>query len=638
MPSVVRAQTNTFCASNLACTVSAAWTMAKINGVCYVDGTTNATLAAAVTCAGTNGIVDIPTFAVPALSANVTIPTGVTLFFEGSSPGIIQLGNFNLTVNGPIVAPAAQIFSYTGTGLVTLATPTTPILALWFSGADISAKSNNAFTACGQCTVLINEGTYNSVTTTLVYPTALTGNGTAGLRIESGAVINYTGTGDFLTATRQGGSFDNVYIAGSGKIIGTGSGTNGIHLKNLNVGYIGQINISGFTNGAGLLCDGANTVIYDRTITHGNKDGIREVGNATNNCNANKYKGGYIAFNTRYGVFEDASGSASANVGNEYSTTVEGNGTNGVGASGNVFIQKCTQCKIVSSYLEYDTGNTVANNLTIGDGSNQVSGLYVGGTTFGSLGATNSINDVNSTETLAIGNDELGVVTTYYNHGAASRRTTIIDNWADSATTVVGGSDGGADTLIIGGGPGVYATTFSNAQSFTGGQGVAFNQITGLAQDLQVWCRSGCTNEMIWRTSVGGTNAILDNTGKMRAALYTADQGSICTNGELALSAGWQSTGSATVTAVAGNGQTCSWTITTGTTTAANPTVTDTLTNVLPAATTVCEMNIHGGTHTAAAGEGFNQTALSATAPVFTFNGTPTAGGTTYFVTRRCGP
>jgi len=124
----------------------------------------------------------------------------------------------------------------------------------------------------------------------------------------------------------------------------------------------------------------------------------------------------------------------------------------------------------------------------------------------------------------------------------------------------------------------------------------------------------------------------------VQSGQVVASAGVPCTNGELALSAGWQSTGSATVTAVAGNGQTCSWTITTGTTTAANPTVTDTLTNTLPTATTVCELNIHGGTHTAAAGEGFQQTTLSATAPVFTFNGTPTAGGTTYFVTRRCGP
>jgi hypothetical protein len=143
----------------------------------------------------------------------------------------------------------------------------------------------------------------------------------------------------------------------------------------------------------------------------------------------------------------------------------------------------------------------------------------------------------------------------------------------------------------------------------------------------------------IWNQAFGQPTIFLEHeTGRVRGVQALADQGAVCTNGELALSAGWQSTGSATVTAVAGNGQTCSWTITTGTTTAANPTVTDTLTNALPAATTVCELNIHGGTHTPAAGEGFTQTTLSATAPIFTFIGTPTAGGTTYFVTRRCGP
>ncbi len=137
---------------------------------------------------------------------------------------------------------------------------------------------------------------------------------------------------------------------------------------------------------------------------------------------------------------------------------------------------------------------------------------------------------------------------------------------------------------------------------------------------------------------ISGTVAFNTQNAVLQQQQVIANQGSSCTNGELALSGGWQSTGSATVTAVSGTGQTCSWTITTGTTTGANPTVTDTLTNALPAATTVCEMNIHGGTHTPAAGEGFQQTTLSATAPIFTFNGTPTAGGTTYFVTRRCGP
>jgi hypothetical protein len=122
-------------------------------------------------------------------------------------------------------------------------------------------------------------------------------------------------------------------------------------------------------------------------------------------------------------------------------------------------------------------------------------------------------------------------------------------------------------------------------------------------------------------------------TQSARASQQISDQGTACTNGELALSAGWGTT--ATVTAVAGTGQTCKWTITSaGTGQAANPTVTDTLTNPLPTATTVCEMRMTGGTGTATL---FDQTTLSATVPVFTFQGTPVATST-YITLRRCGP
>jgi hypothetical protein len=133
-----------------------------------------------------------------------------------------------------------------------------------------------------------------------------------------------------------------------------------------------------------------------------------------------------------------------------------------------------------------------------------------------------------------------------------------------------------------------------------------------------------------------------DFGGQSAGKTFEDSNAANCTNGELALSAGWQSTGAATVTAVAGHGQTCSWTITTGTTTAANPTVTDTLTQPLASATTQCWLHVNGGTHTPVIGAGtsdtFRQTTFSATAPAFTYNETPTAGGTTYFVTRMCGP
>jgi hypothetical protein len=129
-----------------------------------------------------------------------------------------------------------------------------------------------------------------------------------------------------------------------------------------------------------------------------------------------------------------------------------------------------------------------------------------------------------------------------------------------------------------------------------------------------------------------GTVMTYTGTGGYKAAEFIANQGSVCTNGELALSANWGA--SATATAVAGTGQTCQWTITANGTTGANPTVTDTLTNALPAATTVCDMHMVGGTGTATL---INQTSLSATAPIFTFGGTPVSLST-YIVVRRCGP
>lgn len=56
---LVYAQTNTFCASNLACQVTAQWVFALLNGVTVVDGTTNTSIAAALTSLGANsGIID----------------------------------------------------------------------------------------------------------------------------------------------------------------------------------------------------------------------------------------------------------------------------------------------------------------------------------------------------------------------------------------------------------------------------------------------------------------------------------------------------------------------------------------------------------------------------------------------------
>jgi hypothetical protein len=155
--------------------------------------------------------------------------------------------------------------------------------------------------------------------------------------------------------------------------------------------------------------------------------------------------------------------------------------------------------------------------------------------------------------------------------------------------------------------------------------------ITLAGVDVIAW--RNAANSLNLNLSRDSSDGLSWSGNSIRAKQLIADQGTACTNGELALSAGWGAT--ATVTAVAGTGQTCHWTITSaGAGQAANPTITDTLTNALPSASTICDMRMEGGTGTPTL---IQQTTLSATAPVFTFQGTPVAAST-YIIVRRCGP
>lgn len=137
------------------------------------------------------------------------------------------------------------------------------------------------------------------------------------------------------------------------------------------------------------------------------------------------------------------------------------------------------------------------------------------------------------------------------------------------------------------------------------------------------------TNKTLTNPVINGSTGV----GTLRASLHISDQGTACANGNIVLSAGWGTT--ATTTAAAGQGQTCQFTLTSsGTGQAASPTITDTLPTALPSASVVCTAQMVGGT---GANTLINQTTLSATAPIFTFAGTPVAAST-YFVVVRCGP
>jgi hypothetical protein len=201
-------------------------------------------------------------------------------------------------------------------------------------------------------------------------------------------------------------------------------------------------------------------------------------------------------------------------------------------------------------------------------------------------------------------------------------------------TTMVQNATTGINYVDIGGGAIQYYTESVN--NFFGALGLSENTApftagTGLdscyGDSTEHALKCSYNNGPFQPVTLNVQNSVL------RQEQYVADQGTACTDNELALSTGWGT--APTVTGVAGTGQTCEWTITAGGTgLGASPTITDTLTNPLPGASTVCDMRMVGGTGTATL---IDQITLSATAPVFSFGGTPLAGST-YKVLRRCGP
>lgn len=204
----------------------------------------------------------------------------------------------------------------------------------------------------------------------------------------------------------------------------------------------------------------------------------------------------------------------------------------------------------------------------------------------------------------------------------AGSATTIVNSLCDEAITT-------ANTLTC---------TNSAGAAFTGSSvkiGASPPTLTGNGLGgIETTGQSGATSAdmFAWNSTDHCPHGIYNNVdlGCVASSPRTA-----CTNGELALSAGWGTT--ATVTAVVGIGNTCKWTLTSsGTGQAANPTVTDTFVaaNVLPIGTMLCDMRMTGGTGTTTL---IDQTTVSATVPVFTFGGTPVAAST-YIVFRRCGP
>lgn len=367
----------------------------------------------------------------PAGSQMVTIPSGA--FQNFGSRG----SHASFDSNGNLIAPSVTTPTVAGhSGSFGIANSVYNAAACgaanppsWCSGTDIGGWVNSAFNNCSnKCSVYIPAGAY-SYAATINIP--VNTNGATALQCDSGAALTYTGTSYAIQALGSNGNNTtaSVKVSGGCVITGTSSGLGGIHLRSFGGGHFQNLVIQGFTNGDGWFDEGANTVTCVSCYFQTNKNGIHNVGvvvSGTNYApNATKFFGGAVASNSQWGLFEDASLSATAGPTQNSSYTgmvFENNGSNSnASASGQAFIQRCDVCSITNAYMEYVPGSTVASQITLGDSSNPVNSLMLINNFFGSTsGQINTINCVQCVVATLLGNAEEGNPINFFNTGSLS--------------------------------------------------------------------------------------------------------------------------------------------------------------------------------------------------------------------------
>lgn len=201
-------------------------TTGKINNVVYCDGITNTTLAGALTATGgtVGTIVLVPGYSCTVTS--ITIPIGVGLvFMPGSSLNIPNATT--LIINGLINANVTQnIFSFTGSGLVTLgATATQQLSPMWYGAkCDNSTDDTTAFNTVLNAANLFG-GTVNipsgvtcviagQLTMDQMVSVRMTGSIGVGTLNTVASILKFTGTTTPLIKARSsiGLEFDHFII------------------------------------------------------------------------------------------------------------------------------------------------------------------------------------------------------------------------------------------------------------------------------------------------------------------------------------------------------------------------------------------------------------------------------------------
>lgn len=259
---------------------------AQTNGICYVDGITHTTLAQAIACAGHSGTIEVtPSVGTLSVPSSATIPALVTLRVDQGA--ILSIANaVKLTINGPVQAPGAQIFAYSGTGSVALGgLASEHVIPNWFPGSDMGSQLVNAAAALPENGGVLYPapGSYRIATAvdftssskavTVWCAKGVHGNPFGTTPLGAATEFTYSGTGAFfsLNAQTHSGMYGCTLIGPDGNtgetaigvIVGGGS-NNGIFDE------FSHNDISGFGNGGLLLGNEVYIAIFEDNVIHDN--------------------------------------------------------------------------------------------------------------------------------------------------------------------------------------------------------------------------------------------------------------------------------------------------------------------------------------------------------------------------------
>lgn len=360
-----------------------------------------------------------------------------------------------------------------------------------------------ATTATG--TLIIPSGTY-LVSSDLVIP--MQPFGAFNLIIEAGARINYTGNGYCFDANADSTPYANVNISGGGEIVGTSSGLAGIRYYCFNKGSIQNIRCRNFSNGDGILIEGANTIDIIDCEFVSNKNGLHlksAIANSVSyNANAVRVLGGHFNANTQWGLYDDATGPAGACIGNYYAATFNPNGSN-IAGTGNMFIQG-SQNVVVASYFEYTPANYGPYQIVLGDGTYQPLACSIRGSSFlSTTGVTGTIYD-NGTNTVIEANIEGGSITNFIVGGPNAIGRFIGKNFTYT-TNVFTGTDNDVATISIGNAASSLLNTMNGSVT-----GMAFKSITGNGAPIKIRARASLDTWIAQFENYGGGAVARINT------------------------------------------------------------------------------------------------------------------------------